>query len=167
MEINYQPLEVINAARHVGILMSSNLKPDIAIADACRRGRAAFYSTFGLASKTQISINSSSSLKLYRSVVQPASLYDCEMWHNMTQTKMKEIVVYHHYCLKKMLYLPTNTRSVMFQSLLGVGSLVREIDKRKLFFFFHKITNLTDTSLSKKIFLRRLFLYFQRQHSLC
>ena len=89
-----------------------------------------------------------------------------KMWHNMTQTKMKEIEVFHHYCLKKILYLPTNTRSVMCQSLLGVGSLVGEIDKRKLL-FFHKITNLPDTSLTKKIFLRRLFLYFQRQHSLC
>ena len=165
-KINSQPLKVVNVARHVGILMSSNLKPDIAIADACQRGRAAFHSTFGFASKTQISINPSSSLKLYRSVVQPAFLYGCEMWHNMTQTKMKEIEVFHHFCLKKIQYLPTNTRSAMCQSLLGVGSLVGEIDKRKLL-FFHKITNLPDTSLTKKIFLRRLFLYFQRQHSLC
>ena len=50
-KINSQPLEVVNTARHVGILMSSNLKPDIAIADACQRGRAAFNSTFGFASK--------------------------------------------------------------------------------------------------------------------
>ena len=76
-KIYSQPSEVVTA-RHVGILMSSNLKPDIAITDACQRGRAAFHSTFGFAFKTQISINPSSSLKLYRSVVQPAFLYGCE-----------------------------------------------------------------------------------------
>ena len=58
-------------------------------------------------------------------------------------------------------FFTKNTRSTMCQTLLGVGSLLSEIDKRKLM-FFHKITLLSEDSLSKQIFLRRLFLYQHR-----
>lgn len=63
------------------------------------------------------------SLKLYKSVVQSTFLYGCELWNNLTQTKIKDIEKFHHYCLKKIQYLPGNTRSVMCESLLGVCPL--------------------------------------------
>ena len=79
----------------------------------------------------------------------------------MSMSALQSAEVFHHYCLKKIQFLPKNTRSAMCQTLLGVGSLLSEIDKRKLM-FFHKITLLSEDSLSKQIFLRRLFLYQHR-----
>ena len=58
------------------------------------------------------------------------------MWHNMSMSALQSAEVFHHYCLNKIQFLPKNTRSAMCQTLLGVGSLLSEIDKRKLMFFF-------------------------------
>lgn len=160
MEFHGQELNICDTAVHVGVPIASDLKATIKIESACRKGKMSFHSALSFCDKDSISINPLTSLKLYKSVVQSTFLYGCELWNNLTQTNIKEIEKFHHYCLKKIQYLPVHTRSAMTEALLGLGSLNSEIEKRKLL-FFHKISKMTETCMTKKIFLRRLFLYTQ------
>ena len=56
----------------------------------------------------------------------------------MSTSTVKSVEVFHHYCLKKIQFLPVTAWSAMCETLLGVGTLLTEIDKRKLM-FFHNI----------------------------
>ena len=121
---------------------------------AIRKSRAAFHSSLCFSFKDQISLNPLTSLKLYKSVILPTFLYGCEVWNNMSTSTLKSIEVFHHYCLKKIQFLPKTTRSAMCQTLLGVGSLLSEVDKRKIMFSIklHFIRGLfNEADLSKKI----------------
>ena len=164
--INSHPLEITSKTTHVGIQISSDMKSDYAIENAVRKGRAAFHSALGFSFKKQMLLSPVTSLRLYKSVVQPTFLYGCEMWSNMSSSSMKAIEVFHRYCIKKIQHLPVTTRTAMCQTLLGVGSLIGDVDKRKLM-FFHKILSLPERALTKQIFLRRLFLHQHRTMSSC
>ena len=142
------------------------MKSDYAIENAVRKGRAAFHSALGFSFKEQMLLSPVTSLRLYKSVVQPTFLYGCEIWSNMSSSSMKAIEVFHRYCIKKIQHLPVTTRTAMCQTLLGVGSLIGDVDKRKLM-FFHKILSLPERALTKQIFLRRLFLHQHRTMSSC
>ena len=79
----------------------------------------------------------------------------------MSTSTVKSLEAFHHYCLKKIQFLPVTTRSAMCQNLLGVVSLLTKIDNRKLM-FFHKITSLLEGSLSKQIF-KEYYIYINTE----
>jgi hypothetical protein len=56
--------------------------------------------------------------------------------------------------------LPQHTRCDIYESLLGLLPISAEIDERKLL-FFGRLCNLDIKTLTKKIFLHRLFTYIQ------
>lgn len=159
--INGNSLMVSQSASHVGVPISSDLKANLKVDTACRKGRQSFHGSLGFCNRESISLSPMevAGVKLYKTVVQSSFLYGCEMWTNMTQSNKKDIDVFHHYCIKKLQYLPVQTRSAMCESLLGLGSLTAEIEIRKLL-FFHKITTMQEICITKQIFLRRLFTYF-------
>ena len=164
--INSHPLEITSKTTHVGIQISSDMKSDYTIENAVRKGRAAFHSALGFSFKEQMLLSPVTSLRLYKSVVQPTFVYGCEMWSNMSLSSMKAIEVFHRYCIKKFQHLPVTIRTAMCQTLLGVGSLIGDVDKKKLM-FFHRILSLPERALTKQIFLRRLFLHQHRTMSSC
>ena len=107
------------------------MKSDYAIENAVRKGTAAFHSALGFSLREQMLLSPAISLRLYKSMIQPTFLYGCEMWSNTSSSSMKAIEVIHQYCIKKIQHLPVTTRTAMCQTLLGVGSLIGDVDKRK------------------------------------
>lgn len=167
MDTNYiwtvksETLTVAQCSTHVGIPISNNMKCRSKVENASRKGRAALHRLVGLdLSSDSPKLNPLTLTKLYKSIVIPSALYGCETWSQMTTSDILEIDKLQHYYVKKIQYLPNQTRSYMCESLLGLPKLSYEIDKRKLY-FLQKLIVMPESTITKQIFLRRLFTYLQ------
>ena len=105
-------------------------------------------------------LNSLVSASLYRKVIIPTILYGSELWSNMSDRDVISINKTQHYIVKCIQGFPTQTRSDICESMLGLNRLSSEVEKRKLF-FLHKILTLPNDSITKGIFLRRYYKFLQ------
>ena len=155
--IDNQILKQSNTSTHVGIPITNDMKCHEKVQNACRKGRAAFHRLLDLSSAAESPrLNPLTLTKLYKSIVIPSTLYGCETWSRLTAHDLNELEKFQHFCVKKIQCLPWLTRSYMCESLLGLPKLSSEIDKRKLF-FLERLIRLPETTLTKQIFIRRLF----------
>ena len=74
------------------------------------------------------------SLKLYKSFVQPKALYDCELWSEINKTQSVQIERVHRFCVKYIQNLPVYTRTDLCLGLADVLPIESEIDSLKLLF---------------------------------
>ena len=133
--INSQTLKQNKSSTHVGIPITNDIKCHGKVQNACRKGRAALHRLIGLNTTAQSpKLNPLTLTKLYKSVVIPSAIYGCETWSRLTVSDVNELEKFQHYCVKKMQCLPSQSRSYMCESLLGLPKLSYEIDKRKLLF---------------------------------
>jgi hypothetical protein len=70
------PVPHSSTYKHVGLVLSANLKHSACVSIGCSKGRGAFYSLVGYGVKSDVS--------LYHKIVVPTAMYGCELWSNMT-----------------------------------------------------------------------------------
>jgi len=104
-------------------------------------------------------VNPKVSVDIYSKVIIPIALYGSELWSNLT-FDISAISRVQHYAIKRILGLPTTTRSDMAESMVGLYRLPSHIDLRKMM-FLHKIISLNylSGSVSRNIFIRKPVLY--------
>lgn len=150
-----EPVYLSKTYNHLGILLQSKLVHTEKIANACRKGRQAYY-----ALKIQEHLNPDTVSRLYNRIVLPSTLYGCELWSDLCQRDLQALNTLQHFICKHAMGLPKVTRSDICESLLGLLPISSEIDKRKLL-FLGRLCELDTKTLTKKIFLQRLFTYLQ------
>uniref|UniRef100_A0A8W8L5Q8 Reverse transcriptase domain-containing protein n=1 Tax=Magallana gigas TaxID=29159 RepID=A0A8W8L5Q8_MAGGI len=138
---------------HLGILLHSKLDPSERTANACRKGKAAYF-----ALKVSEHLNPRTISKLYKKVVLPSVLYGSELWCDLRQTDTQILNTFQHFICQHAMALQKQTRSDMCESLLGFLPISSEIDIRKLQ-FLGRLCELDTKTLPKRIFLHRLFSY--------
>jgi hypothetical protein len=74
-------------------------------------------------------------IKLYKTVVIPSCLYECEVWNNFKNQDSRLLNRLQHFIAKHIQQLPKLTRSDICESLVGLNPITCEIEKRKLYFF--------------------------------
>ena len=80
------PIEVVDKEKDLGVLVSSDLKPDKMVARQVQKAHlklSQFNSTFTYRGKTW--------LKLYQTYVKPSLLYACEAWRPTTQEGIEKL----------------------------------------------------------------------------
>ncbi|KAK3098283.1 hypothetical protein FSP39_017953 [Pinctada imbricata] len=147
--------QIADSFTHLGILQSSTGSSFNRTMNACTKGRNAY---FAIKSSLSSGANPLSLCSLYQKVVLPASLYGCELWNNTRNRNLVQLNKMQHFIVKDIQKLPTRTRSDICEPMLGLLPISAEIDKRKLL-FLEKLCNLSAETLSKQIFLQRLFHY--------
>ena len=95
-------------------------------------------------------------MKLYKTVVIPSCLYECEAWNNMKNLDINLLKRFQHFIVKHIHKLPKLTRSDICESLVGLNPITCEVEKRKLY-FFEMLCYMKRNHLSKRIFLNRSF----------
>ena len=102
---------------------------------------------------------SSTSVKIYKSLVLPRALYGSELWSDIGKTLVTQIEKAHRFCLKYIQNLPSYTRTNVCLSLAGVKPIEYKIEYRKLL-FLGQICRFTTNHIPKKIFNYRLFSFY-------
>lgn len=139
--------------KHLGIIQHSRFKTIDRTTDSCNKGRKAY---FAIRNDLSHNTNPLTLVKLYRKIVLPTVLYGCELWNNLKQTDFQILNKFQHFVTKDIQGMKISTRSDMCESMIGLHPIISEIDKRKLV-FFGKLCKLDTNSLSKNIFLFRLY----------
>ena len=138
---------------HLGIQQSSNLSCTDRTREACEKGRRTFF-----ALQPSDFLNPLTVISLYKKVVIPSVLYGCELWNNIKMTDIHLLDTFQHFIVKTVQNFSRSTRSDMCESMLGIFRISSEIERRKLL-FFNRLCNLDYDTLTKQLFVRRLFQY--------
>ena len=146
-----------DAAVHLGIRQESNLPLSNRMSERCQKTKNAFYAMADLGLRPEV-LNPLTSVRLYMTVIIPILLHGCELWNNMSGNDSVKFSQLQHFITKKIQGFHVRARSDMVKSMLGLNRITALVDKRKLMFLF-KILNLDNSSICKKIFLRKLFHY--------
>ncbi|CAG2213722.1 unnamed protein product [Mytilus edulis] len=141
------------SARHVGVLLNSNLNSMDRTLQACRTLRS---SALGLIKSglhpSVISIDTCN--RIVRQVCFTKAFFGCELWTEITNTEILLLERAQRYVCKSIQGLPRQTRSDMVNALIGWKSAESYIDERKLL-FLGKLVLMKDSMLPKQIFLTR------------
>ena len=146
-------IKVSKTYTHLGILLDAKMNPKERTTNACRKGQLSYFSL-----KINEHVNPATLSKLYKRVILPSVLYGCELWCDLRQKDIRSLNTFQHFICKHAMNLPKQTRSDMCESLFGLLPITSEIDKRKLQ-FLGRLCRLESDSLTKQIFLNRLFSY--------
>lgn len=95
--------------------------------------------------------------RLYKRVIPPSVLYESKLWNDLRQKDVKALNIFQRFISKHATNLPKQTRSNVW-IIFELQSIVSEIDKRKLQ-YFGRLCLMDTNTLTKKIFLNRLFTY--------
>ena len=156
---NDQLLDHVQSSTHLGMILSSNMKTEPKITKRCQKGKNSFHAMIGYGVHPS-GLNPLTSSSLYKKVILPTILYGSELWNNMTNKDIITLNKTQHYIVKSIQGFPTQTRSDICESMLGLYRLSSEVDKRKLI-FLHKLLSLPHESIAKSIFMRRYLIFVQ------
>ena len=97
---------------------------------------------------------------LFKTIVLPSILYDCELWNHTNNKDYRRLNTLQHGIIKQILGLQKLTRSDICEQLLNMLPISAEIDYRK-FLFLGRLCRMNTDYLSKKVFIYCLlsFLY--------
>jgi hypothetical protein len=93
---------------------------------------------------------------MYKSVVIPSVVYGCEVWNDLKNKDLFLLNRPQHFVAEHAQKFSTLTRSDICESMVGLRSIICELEKRKLFFFW-KLCKMDYGYLVKNIFMHRLF----------
>lgn len=150
-QLGKDTIKVSKTHTHLGILLDTKMNPSEKITSACRKGQQSYF-----ALNINEHVNPSTLSRLYKRVILPCVLYCSELWCDLRQKDVRSLNVFQHFICKHAMNLPKQTRSDMCESLFGLLPITSEIDKRKLQ-FLGRLCRLESDSLTKQIFLNRLF----------
>ena len=153
MHIGEELIPFAESYAHLRIDINSKFKSIDRSQNACRKRRNAYFALNGISAKTT---NPSVLINLYKTVVLPTVLYGFEMWSKMRFNDVSVLNRSQHFIVKRILNLPTLTRSDMCQSILGIYPIETHIYQRKLM-FFQIFCKMDTTYVSKTIFMTILF----------
>lgn len=140
---------------HLGIVINHKCKLWDRINEACNKGQKSYFALSDLGTPF---LNPNTLSHLYKKIVLPSVLYGCELWCNLSLTDKNKLNAFQHFVCKNSLDLPKLCRSDMCESFFDVLPINAEIDVRKLL-FFGRLCRLDPKTLTKRIFLTRLFSY--------
>ena len=157
-------VNISTETKHLGILRTVDLSPSTDIQHSCRKGRNAYFAIPGTGSCL---LNPLTVCGLYNKIVIPAVLYGCELWNGIKPKDIRCLETFQHFIVKHIQGFPKRTRSDMCESMTNLERLPILVEKRKLMFLY-KLCEMKAQSLTKQIFIYRLFQYFgdtsRKQH---
>ena len=142
---------------HLGISLNKYLNIGQNIADARKRLTTSFFTLVGCG-LAENGIHPLTMLNIYNSVVIPKTLYDCELWSDISRAEILSLEQAQRKCIRFMQGISNKTRSDIALSLLGCKVIESVIDYRKLI-FFGQLCSLDVKYLAKTIFIDRLVRY--------
>ncbi|VDI08550.1 Hypothetical predicted protein [Mytilus galloprovincialis] len=149
-------VNISTETKHLGILRTVDLSPSTDIQHSCRKGRNAYFAIAGTGSCL---LNPLTVCGLYNKIVIPAVLYGCELWNGIKPKDIRCLETFQHFIVKHIQGFPKRTRSDMCESMTNLERLPILVEKRKLMFLY-KLCEMKAQSLTKQIFIYRLFQYF-------
>lgn len=90
-----------NTYNHLGIHLHSKLVHTEKIANACRKGRQAYF-----ALKIRENLNPYTISRLYTRVVLPSIVYGCELWYDLRKKDLQGLNTLKHFICKHAIGLP-------------------------------------------------------------
>lgn len=90
----------------------------------------------------------------HNSIIIPKLCLNSETW-NLSNTELQEMEVIQNKSIKRMLRLPQGTPSQGLRAELGIHCVENIISKRRLR-FFHRLLNLPDGNITKKVMMQQL-----------
>ncbi|KAH3798703.1 hypothetical protein DPMN_152305 [Dreissena polymorpha] len=132
--------------------------------DACSKLRGAYLSIVN-GGISPLSLNPSTSIKVFNSIMIPKALYGCELWTSMSAEDKIKLERSHRICLKHIQGLPQNTATNFSLCAIHAVPMETKVDYRKLV-FLGQLCNLPNTYMAKHLFNSRLVHYgnFDKQH---
>ena len=101
-------------------------------------------------------LNPITSCKLYKAIVQPSTLFGCELWWSLNTTEKLMLERFQRFCAKTIQHLSRRARSDICVPMLGLTSIKAYIDNMVLS-FFRRLMALPSHCISKEIFMRRWY----------
>ena len=95
-------------------------------------------------------------IKLYKTIVLPRSLYGAELWHKMNKEDLSRLETAHRFCLKKIQDFPKRAKSALVECSAKCYQIATYIDQKKLL-FIGRLCRLSCKKLAKRVFVERLF----------
>ncbi|VDI79669.1 Hypothetical predicted protein [Mytilus galloprovincialis] len=149
-------VNILTETRHLGILRTVDLSPSSDIQLSCRKGRNAY---FAIAGTGTCLLNPLTVCSLYNKIVIPTVLYGCELWNGLKMKDITSLETFQHFIVKHIQGLSRRTRSDMCESMINLERLPVLVEKRKLMFLC-KLCEMKAESLTKQIFIYRLYQFF-------
>ena len=147
-------IEIVNTAKHVGVLLDTSMKTMERTLIACRSLRASAASVLRCGIHPAI-MNPIVCAKIIQQICFAKALYGCELWGPISDTEILMLERAQRYICKTIQGLPKLTRTDMCLSLLGWKSIYSMISEKKLL-FLGQICNLPVKAISFRILVRRL-----------
>ncbi|VDI82238.1 Hypothetical predicted protein [Mytilus galloprovincialis] len=149
-------VNILTETRNLGILRTVDLSPSSDIQLSCRKGQNAY---FAIAGTGTCLLNPLTVCSLYNKIVIPSVLYGCELWNGLKMKDITSLETFQHFIVKHIQGLSRRTRSDMCESMINLERLPVLVEKRKLTFLC-KLCEMKAESLTKQIFIYRLYQFF-------
>ena len=131
--IHQESIPDADSHTHLGIELNGKLSALSRTTNACRKGRNTYLAI------SNIRDDNASPLivliKMYKSVVIPSVVYGCEVWNDLKNKDLFLLNRPQHFVAEHAQKFSTLTRSDICESMVGLRSIICELEKRKLFFF--------------------------------
>jgi hypothetical protein len=147
-----QAIEKVSSCSHVGITLNSSKHTADRTVNVINKMRGGLMSIIGHGVQLP-ELSCITSVKLYKSIVLPRSLYGSELWYRLTSDDISKLEVAHRFCLKYIQSFPRRTRTIIVHNMSKCFSVESYINRKKLL-FFGRLCRLDSLKLAKKVFYR-------------
>ncbi len=147
-------IQEADEAKHVGIVLKSNMCNTGNIDKACRVGRGTFLGLLGAGVRPN-GLNPITSKHIYNSAVLPKMLYGCELWGQIGASNMLKLERTHRFCLKLIQGFSPGVHTIAVTNLMGMTNMEAIVDRNKLL-FLGGLCRLPDGAVSKDILIHKL-----------
>ena len=165
IKLGNKTIPQVNSVTHLGFRQDSTRRTLDRTIESCKKARNSFYAMSEIGVRPS-GLNPVISIDLYKKVVIPTFTYGCELWNTLKIQDILEIQKLQHLIVKKIQGFNMYVRSDMCESMVGLYRLTAEIDRRKML-FLHKLCTLLSKSLTKQIFLYKLFFHSDDSNNPC
>ena len=148
-------LEEVSHYCHVGITLCAYESSTQRTYDMCNKGNRILASLAVIGVK-QNSLHPSVSTFLWNRICIPSVLHGSEIWYDMLQYELDSLEKSQCRALKQIQGLPLRTHNYIVRGLVGQMSMLSLINKKKLM-FLEKLISLRANSITKMLFLCRLY----------
>ena len=142
---------------HLGITIDAFLNSSIRIKEMCNKGRGIFFSLAYVGARGY-GLNPLTSANIWSKIALPAVTYGCELW-KINATNMSELERTQKYVAKAIQSFTVRTHDEIARGMVGWHTMESIINNKKLA-FLERIIHLSVYTMSKQMFLIRLFEYY-------
>ena len=155
----------VTSVTHLGFRQEATRRSLDRTLESCKKAKNAFYAMSEIGVRPT-GLNPIISVDLYKKIIIPTFAYGCELWNNLKLQDIVEIQKFQHQIVKKIQGFNMYVRSDICESMVGLFRLTAEIDRRKMLFLY-KLCTLPPKSLTKQIFLYKLFFHSDGSNNPC